>query len=154
MKKIATIICVLALASSSLFAQETLRDVVRDYQRNNPDFTMVIPSFLIKTGLAFGEMEEDDREVLKLIDDMKIVISDNKFYKSDLSALEDGIKQGKFVELMTVMDQGDKVRMILNEKSKKRSEMLMLVESDDENVMMLFNFHGKPDFNKFIDFAN
>ena len=54
--------------------QETLNDVVRDYQRNNSEFTLVIPSFLIKVGLAFGDMEDEEREVLEMIDDMKMFI--------------------------------------------------------------------------------
>ena len=40
--------------------------------------------------------------------------------------------------------------MIMNQKTKRKSEMLMLVESDDENVLMLFDFHGEPDLKKFM----
>jgi hypothetical protein len=30
----------------------------------------------------------------------------------------------------------------------------MLVESGHENVLMLFNFHGEPDFKKFLSLAD
>jgi len=154
MKRIATIFMISILAITSIKAQENLSDVVRDYQRKNSEFTLVIPSFLIKVGLAFGDMEEEDREVLEMIDDMKIVICENSFHKSDFTALEDGIKNGNFAEVMTVRDGDEKVRMIMNQKSKRKSEMLMLVESDDENVLMLFDFYGEPDFKKFICLAD
>ena len=154
MKRIVTVLMVLVLATSGVFAQETLRDVVRDYQRNNSEFTLVIPSFLIKIGLAFGDIEDEEREILEQIDDMKIVISENKFHKSDFSVLEEGIKNGNFQEVLTVYDSDEKVRMIMNQKSKRTSELLMLVESDDESVLMLFDFHGEPDFRKFISLAD
>ncbi len=154
MKRIATVLIILLFTTPAIIAQETLRDVVRDYQNRNSEFTLVIPSFLIKVGLAFGDMEEEDREILEMIDDMKIVICENDFHKSDFSMLEDGIRSGNFAEVMTVNDGGEKVRMIMNKKSKRRSEMLMLVESDDENVLMLFDFHGEPDFSKFLSLAD
>lgn len=150
MKRILVTLIALMLTAPALLAQESLRDVVRDYQRHNSEFTIVIPTFLIKAGLAFGEMEEEERELLRQIDDMKIVISENRFYKDDLVGLEEGIKSGKFAELMTVQERDEKVRMILNKKNERRSEMLMLVESDDETIMMLFNFRGEPDFKKFM----
>jgi hypothetical protein len=99
-------------------------------------------------------VEEEEREVLEMIDDMKIVICENDFQKNDFFALEDGIKNGNFVEIMTVDDGGDKVRMIMNKKSNRKSEMLMLVESDNENVLMLFGFHGEPDYSKFLSFVD
>jgi len=154
MKRIVSVLIILLVSIPTLFAQETLRDVVRDFQRNNSEFTLVIPSFLIKMGAAFGDMEEEEREVLEMIDDMKIVICENNFRKSDFSMLEDGIKSGNFAEVMTVNDGGEKIRMIMNKKTKRKSEMLMLVESGHENVLMLFNFHGEPDFKKFISLAD
>jgi hypothetical protein len=154
MKRIVSVLIILLVSIPTLFAQETLRDVVRDFQRNNSEFTLVIPSFLIKMGAAFGDMEEEEREVLEMIDDMKIVICENNFRKSDFSMLEDGIKSGNFAEVMTINDGGEKVRMIMNKRTKRRSEMLMLVESGHENVLMLFNFHGEPDFKKFLSLAD
>lgn len=155
MKKLISVIIVIMLSAPVLFAQETLKEVVRDYQRNNSEYTFVIPSFLIKMGLAFGEMEDEEREVLEMIDDMKIVICENNFKKGDFSILDNGIKNGTFSELMTVNDGGDKVRMIMNQKSKQKSELLMIVEGvDNENVMMLFDFHGEPDFRKFISMTD
>ncbi|MCK5171511.1 MAG: DUF4252 domain-containing protein [Bacteroidales bacterium] len=154
MKRIATVLIILLLTTPEIIAQETLSDVVRDYQNRNSEFTLVIPSFLIKVGLAFGDMEDEDREILEMIDDMKIVICENHFHKSDFSTLEEGIKNGNFVEIMTINDGGDKVRMIMNQKLKRKSEMLMLVESNDENVLMLFGFHGEPDYSKFLSFVD
>jgi Domain of unknown function (DUF4252) len=154
MKKILAVLIVLMITSPALIAQETLKDVVRDFQNNNSEFTLVIPSFLIKMGLAFGDMEEEEREVLEMIDDMKIVICENNFRNSDLPMLEEGIQNGKFAEVLTIIDGKEKIRMIMNKKTKRKSEMLMLVESDNENVLMLFNFHGEPDFKKFISLAD
>lgn len=146
MKRIIAVIIILTIAIPALFAQETLREVVRDYQRTNSEFTMVIPSFLIKVGIAFGDMNEEEREVLELIDDMKIVICESRFAKNDFGHLEDGIRSGNFTELMTVKDQNETVRMVMNKKSQRKSEMLMVVESDDETVLMLFNFRGRTRF--------
>jgi hypothetical protein len=154
MKKIFPVLMILVFAVSSISAQESLRDVVKDYQDNHSEFTLVIPSFLIKMGLAFGDIEEEEREFLNQIHDMKIVISENNFQKSDFTLLEDGIKSGNFQEVMTVNDGKEKIRMIMNKKSKRKSEMLMLVESNDENVLMLFDFHGEPDFSKLMTLAD
>ncbi|PLX19969.1 MAG: hypothetical protein C0597_04765 [Marinilabiliales bacterium] len=154
MKRIITVIIILIFTTPALIAQDSLKDVVRDYQNKNSEFTLVIPSFLIKVGLAFGDMEVEDRAVLEMIDYMKIVISEKHFHKTDFTMLEEGIKNGNFVEVMTVNDGADKVRMIMNQKSKRRSEMLMLVESDDESILMLYNFHGEPDFSKFLSLTN
>ncbi|MGM0408162.1 MAG: DUF4252 domain-containing protein, partial [Bacteroidota bacterium] len=66
----------------------------------------------------------------------------------------DGIKSGKFVEVMTVHDHKERVRMVVNQKNKRKSELLMLVEDGSENVMILMNLHGEPDFSKFISLAD
>jgi hypothetical protein len=153
MKRIVAVLIVLMLATPALFAQETLREVVREYQDNNSEFTFVIPSFMIKMGLAFGDMEDEDREILEMLDDMKIVISQKSFEKNDFALLDKGIKSGKFSEVMTVYDGNEKVRMVVNKKSERKSEMLMLVESDEENVLMLFNFNGENDYKKFLSLA-
>jgi hypothetical protein len=153
MKRIVAVLIVLMLATPALFAQETLREVVREYQDNNSEFTFVIPSFMIKMGLAFGDMEDEDREILEMLDDMKIVISQKGFEKNDFALLDKGIKSGKFSEVMTVYDGNEKVRMVVNKKSERKSEMLMLVESDEENVLMLFNFNGENDYKKFLSLA-
>lgn len=154
MKRIVSILLVVILSTAGLAAQESLRDVVKEFQRNNSEFTLVIPSFLIKLGLAYGDMEDEEREVLKMIDNMKIVVSENHFRKADFSLLDEGIKNGSFVEVMTVRERDENVRMVMNQKSKRKSEMLMLVESNDENVLLLFDFHGEPDFSKFVSLAN
>ncbi|MCB2195653.1 MAG: DUF4252 domain-containing protein [Bacteroidetes bacterium] len=154
MKRIVSILLVVILSTAGLAAQESLRDVVKEFQRNNSEFTLVIPSFLIKLGLAYGDMEDEEREVLKMIDNMKIVVSESNFRKADFSLLDEGIKNGSFVEVMTVRERDENVRMVMNQKSKRKSEMLMLVESNDENVLLLFDFHGEPDFSKFVSLAN
>ena len=154
MKRTITLMLVFILTIPTLFAKESLKSIVRDFQRNNSEFVMVIPSFLIKMGLAFGEMEDEEREVLEMIDDMKIVICENRFDKADWQALDAGIKDGTFTELMTVNDKDEKVRMVMNKKSENKTEMLMIVESDDENVLLLFNFYGEPDMKKFMSLAD
>lgn len=154
MKRIVTILIVIILTTSGILAQNSLRDVVKDFQRHNSEFTIIIPSFLIKLGVAYGDMDEEEREVLEMIDNMKIVISENRFRKYDFTMLEEGIKNGNFVEVMTVRERDETVRMVMNKKSERKSEMLMLVENGDENVLMLFDFRGEPDFGKFISLAD
>ena len=92
--------------------------------------------------------------MLSQIHDMKIVISEDHFHKSDFSLLEEGIKSGNFQEVMTVNDGCEKVSMIMNKKSDLKTEILMLVESYNENVLMLFDFHGEPDFKKLLSLAD
>ncbi len=154
MKKIVLVLLVAIFITPTLLAQETLRDAVKEYQDHNSEFTIVIPSFLIKMGVAFGDMEEDEKEVLSQIRNMKIVISDSHFHKNDFSLLEEGIKSGNFQEVMTVHDGRDKIRMIMNKKTKRKTEMLMLVEGYNDNVIMLFDFHGEPDFKKLLSLAD
>ena len=154
MKRIVAVLVVLVLTTPAIIAQETLRDVVRDFQRENSEFTIVIPSFLIKVGMAFGDLEEEEKEILNQIDDIKIVISENHFHKGDFDALEEGIENGTFAEVMTIQESDEKIRMIMNKRTKRKSELLMVIESDDEHVLMLFDFHGEPDFSKFISLAD
>lgn len=154
MKKIVAILVFLVITAPVLLAQESLRDVVRDYQRKNSEFTMVIPSFIFKMGLAYGDLEDEEREVLKQIDKMKIIIAKNGFRNHDFQLLNDGIKKGKFNEILTVYDQKNLARMIVNQKNKRKSELLMLVEDGQESVMILMDIHGEPDFSKFISLAD
>lgn len=154
MKKIVTVLVLLILTTPALIAQNTLKDVVREFQQKNSEITMVIPSFIMKFGLAFGDLDDAEREAFKAIDNMKIVVSEKSFYNDDLSLLDDGLKGGKFIEVMTVHDHKNKVRMIVNQKNKRKSELLMLVEDGSENVMILMNLHGDPDFSKFISLAD
>ena len=154
MKRIVTFIMLFTFITTSVFAQKTLSRIVRDYQKKNSEFTFVIPTFLIKIGLAFGDMDKEDREVLEMLEDMKIVVSENQFNMNDFTALEDGIRNGDFVEVMRAQERDERVRMIMNHKSKNKSEMLMIVENDDENVLMLFDFYGEPDLKKLMTLAD
>lgn len=154
MKKIIVLMIVATFSITMLSAQETLREVVNDYQNNNSEFTLVIPSFLVKMGVRFGDLEDEEREVLENIDNMKIVISENNFEKSDFSLLERGIKNGTFSELMTIHEEDETIRMILNKKSESKSELLMLVEGENESVIMLIDFHGEPDFKNFVSLVD
>jgi len=154
MKKIVTVLVLFIFVVPALMAQNTLKDVVRDYQRQNSEFTMVIPGFILKMGLAYGDLEDEEREVLQQIDKMKIIISDKRFRNNEFILLDEGIKEGRFKEVMTVYDQKDKVRMIYHQKNDRKSELLMLVEDGTENVMILMNLHGEPDFSKFISLVD
>jgi len=154
MKRTVTLMLVFLLTIPSIFAKESLKSIVRDFQRNNSEYVIVIPSFLIKMGLAFGDMEDEEREVLEMIDDLKIVVCEKRFDKANWQALDEGIKDGAFTELMTVNDKDEKVRMVINKKSERKTEMLMIVESNDENVLLLFNFYGEPDMKKFMSLAD
>lgn len=154
MKKIVPILVLLMLATPVLMAQNTLKDVVREYQRQNSEFTIAIPSFILKMGLAYGDLEDEEREVVKQIDKMKIIISDKGFKNNEFILLDEGIKEGRFKEIMTVYDQKDKIRMVYHPKNDRKSELLMLVEDGTENVMILMNLHGEPDFSKFISLAD
>jgi len=154
MKKIVTVLVLFIFVVPALMAQNTLKDVVRDYQRQNSEFTMVIPSFIFKMGLAYGDLEDEEREVLQQIDKMEIVVSDKGFRNNEFALLDEGIRNGQFKEIMTVYDHKDKVRMIVNQKNKRKSELLMLVEDGSENVMILMNLHGEPDFSKFISLVD
>jgi len=154
MKKIVSILVLLMLTTPVLMAQNTLKDVVREYQRKNSEFTMVIPSFILKTGLTYGDLEDEEREFLQQIDRIKIVVSDKGFRNNEFILLDNGIKEGRFKEIMTVYDQKDKVRMVYHQKNNRESELLMLVEDGTENVMILMNLHGEPDFSKLMVLAD
>ncbi len=154
MKKIVSILVLLILTTPVLMAQNTLKDVVREYQRKNSEFTMVIPSFILKTGLTYGDLEDEEREFLQQIDRIKIVVSDKGFRNNEFILLDNGIKEGRFKEIMTVYDQKDKVRMVYHQKNNRKSELLMLVEDGTENVMILMNLHGEPDFSKLMVLAD
>ncbi|MDK2979088.1 MAG: hypothetical protein PWP52_1802 [Bacteroidales bacterium] len=124
MKKIVSILVLLILTTPVLMAQNTLKDVVREYQRKNSEFTMVIPSFILKTGLTYGDLEDEEREFLQQIDRIKIVVSDKGFRNNEFILLDNGIKEGRFKEIMTVYDQKDKVRMVYHQKNNRKSELL------------------------------
>ncbi|MFP4023039.1 MAG: DUF4252 domain-containing protein [Thiohalospira sp.] len=154
MKKIVTVLVLFMITAPALLAQESLREVVRDYQRKNREFTMVIPSFMFKMGLAYGDLEDDEKELLEQINKMKIVFAKNGFRNHDFQLLNEGVKNGNFNEILTVYDKKNLARMIIHEKNEKKSELLMLVEDGHESVMILMDLHGKPDFSKFISLAD
>jgi len=142
------------ITGTSLFAQNP----IMDKYKGGEEFTTVFISPKMFEMIAKFDFEEDDenpvgKELIKSIKGINILV-----YENEDSLNNDGFSRAlyqeamtelpinRFEELMTVKDGLDDVQFLIKEQADTIQELLLLVGSEEEFVMI--NIQGNLDLNK------
>ena len=139
MKKIFLSILLIS-APLILFAQSpSMRQMFRSYDPGKEVKRIHIPSIL--TTFASWFVEDDDaRYLLKNIKSVYVLASEDSDFAKESnfpSEIAYRLKRRNFEEMMVVDSDGDKVNILMREKTPKKNEFVIAVDGDDDAVVYI-----------------
>lgn len=149
MKKLIFMVCFLGVWMISP-AQDFVKDFLNK-QRNPEQFTEVnIGKELFR--LAFGQADKDMGDILRNLDQMRVLSSERNAGKyAEEAKLLIG-KNSAYKQLMCVKEEGEEVYMYTRESKGDVAELVILVFEKEE--FTLINFLGKINLNEISGLAN
>lgn len=136
------LVFLLLILSPQLYGQDFVKDFLNDIgdKKENALVVSISGKMLRFASIMSKEDDKDFKELVKNIDKINMIVD------MELNDEEKGrLKKlcGKYDELMSVTDNGQKVDMYLREKNEKIQELIICVEED--NVINLINILGNID---------
>lgn len=137
------------------------------YRFKNGVTTITVPGWLIRTAAMWGDLEREERDLLRSIDKVKILTIENKELnaRSNLHKefYESVRKRGDLEELLVVLDGNEQVTIFGKADEDSIEEMLILV-GGNENAIIYLKGRLKPELiagfmdensqNGFLSFKN
>ncbi len=158
MKKIYFILIASVLLLSSCEYNPGVSEAFTKYRFRDGVTTITVPGWVIHLAASFGDLEENERDLLESIDKVRVLAIDN----NDLNArvnlhdeFENKINHRKdFETLMTVKNDDEDVTIFAKMDDNVIHEMVVLVGGDD-NALIYIRGEIDPELiNKNINFKN
>ncbi len=131
MEKINFILSLVLLTSCA--TQTSFNDFYQDNQKES-DFSMGLNSSIVRTFLDDDDYEEV-KPLLKKAKHVKILVfTDNT--QEMTTKFKKFIKRSDFDNLITIKDDGDKIKIYALEQKNKIKEIVLDVKTDDELVLI------------------
>ncbi|NOZ34783.1 MAG: DUF4252 domain-containing protein [Chlorobi bacterium] len=151
MKKIISIFVITAIFISCANSKNTID--YKDFYKSHKNDENVI-SFRVPTSLFSIFLKKEDKDLkhlLKNIDNLNFFIAENS--NTDLlSELNNYLPKSNYKDVMIINDSGSKISFKARERNNSISEIIMLIEDDNEFVVM--NIEGSfthEELKKFIE---
>lgn len=125
------------------------RKFLKHYKSNENVIGFSLPAGLIR---VFVDRDEKElRELLKQIDDMQFLIFDDDYFheispKKLFAEMDKELESNQFVDVLIVKEKDELVKFKIQEENSKVKEIIMLVSSQDEVIVM--NISGNIDLTK------
>ena len=149
MKYITIILFALLCCSFQATAQADVIEAFFEEHEEDDDYTIVFISpkmFQMIAKLEVDEMEDEVRDVIRDLRGLRIMTTEENGMEQ-YKALSKKLKFSEYEELMKIRDEDTNVRIMIKEDSaNKINELLLLVGSEDEFV--LISFIGNIDIQK------
>ena len=145
------ILVLLSLLPAALVAQPmSIRHLLRDCDTGKEVRRVHLPPVLIRMASWFVD-EDETRDILRNVNSLYLVTSENRDYSSNSdfpSRVVRKLDGMDFQTMMVVNDSGEKVSILMRERSRNRKEMIIAVDGDEDVVLYL---KGKLDFREMMD---
>jgi len=135
MKRIVLLAAAFLMVFSS-YANDPIKELMSKYKGEKG-----ITTINISNGLLFllSCVDNDDEldKMSKNLDGIRIIVDESRGEKVRFTdELKEYIAKGGYEEMITVNEEDEKVRILIKHNKEKIQEMLILVDSDDENVLV------------------
>lgn len=151
MKTTITLLSFLLAAHIGVSQSQAVLDFHEKFRDNGKYMSVRIDGGLLK---LFSNIETNDEEAQDLMDAMEKIEAidihainreDDGFKESDLNKFKKEVKKENYDELMIVRDGDTKLDFLIKEKRGKISDLLLLIDEEDEFVIV--NISGEIDLN-------
>ncbi|MFT5264956.1 MAG: hypothetical protein ACI8YQ_003706 [Polaribacter sp.] len=138
MKNILFLSLLICFCSSTVQAQSnSIESFYEQYAKNEKVTNVTIKGWLLDIASHITS-DESSKEVLSKITQLRILLMEdgNPVTKNELSRLKKGIKKDHFEELLQIRDEGSHVDFYIREEGDHITNVLMLVNDNDEFVLL------------------
>ena len=109
---------------------------MNSYENMDGVFTIKLPPGLIAVFFT-GKENQELKDAMKNMESVKVMLVDvNKSKSKDVRAFSSEfmqkLKEGGFIEMLTINDGGEKVSIMMLEDEEKIREMMVVIVSQDE----------------------
>ncbi len=152
MKKIFLIIS-LAIFSSTLFAQKSVKRFYNKYKHSENVTNVKVQGWMIKSVLKFVE-EFEGEDIVKKVKKLRVLSMENgnSVSKKDLNKLIKGVKEENFEDLMTVREGSTNIRFLVRDSDENIKNLLVIVSEAEEFILISIECDLKWKDLKNIDF--
>ena len=145
-----------------IFSQKSVSKFYHKYKRADNTVNMTLPGFVLGMGasIARKHMDKDDKKAMMALEFTKSIKSirflvmeeTNLVSQKDYNNLVEGLKKkDKLSDLITVREGSTSVNIMIKDKKKHISNLVILVNEADEFVMISFKAKLRyKDLNKFL----
>jgi len=152
----------LAILPFLLFSQKSVNKFYHKYKRADNTVNMTLPGFVLGMGAKFAKkhMDKEDKKSLmaleftKSIKSIRLLVMEetNLVSQKDYNKLIDGLKKkDKLSDLITVRDGRTSINILVRDKKKHISNLIVIVNEEDEFVMISIKAKLRyKDLNKFL----
>jgi DNA primase catalytic subunit len=161
MKRIITF-CLLMILPFVMFSQKSVNKFYTKYKRADNTINFTLPGFVLGLGASIGrkQMDKEDQKALmaleltKSIKSIRFLVMEetNLVSQKDYNNLIEGLKKkDKISELITVREGSMRINIMIRDKRKHISNLIIIVSEEDEFVMISMKTRLRyKDLNKFL----
>lgn len=132
------IITALVIAFSlPLFSQNGIQNFYRKYMTNEKMTNVNLSGWVLQMAAEYAD-EGKEKEMLQKITKLRVMIMEdgNLVSKTDYSDLIKDIRKDDFEPFMNIKEGGDKIDLYLRDDGETITNVLVLVNGDDEFVLL------------------
>jgi hypothetical protein len=148
MKRIYFLPILLLLLFTSCEYDTGVSEAFTKYRFKDGVTTITVPGWLIHTAARMGELDREERDLLRSIDKVKILTIEDKELNARSNLHEEFYetvrKRGDLEELLVVRDGNEQVTIFGKADEESIKEMLILV-GGDENAIIYLKGRLKPE---------
>jgi Domain of unknown function (DUF4252) len=154
--------CLLIILPFGVYSQKSINKFYHKYKRADNTVNFTLPGFVLGLGASIGRkhIDKEDKKALMALEFTKAIKSirflvmeeTNLVSQKDYNNLIEDLKtKDKISELITVREGNTRVNIMVRDKRKHISNLLIIVSEEDEFVMISVKTKLKyKDLNKFL----
>ena len=155
-------LCLMSLLPFAVFSQRSVNKFYHKYKKADNTINFTLPGFALGLGasIARKHMDKEDKKALMALEFTKSIKSirflvmeeTNLVSQKDYNNLIEGLKsKDKLSELITVREGSTRVNIMVRDKRKHISNLMIIVSEEDEFVMISLKTRLRyKDLNKFL----
>jgi hypothetical protein len=158
MKQLLYIIIVSVFIFTACETDSGVSKAFAKYSDNEGVTSITVPGWLISIGAGFGDLSEQERDLLDCIDKVKVLAIDNDNLNARINLHQEFHaeinKNKEYEELLSIRDKDESVTIFGKMNENVIREIVVLV-GGDENVMIYVRGEIRPEvINDNIDLSN
>ena len=159
MNKLTIFILALSLTIVSCSDNEGVNKAFSKYGHKEGVTAISVPGFVIHLASSFGELEEQEKDLLRNIDLVKVLAIENDHLNEEINLHNEFYEKinqnNEFEELLVVSSEGQNITIYGKVgKNEIIKEMVILVGGEDNALVYLKGNLDPKLLNKYIDLSN
>lgn len=148
-------ILILPLAFISCTDNPAVNHAFVKYGHRKGVTSITVPGFVVRLAARIGDLEKEERELLRSIDKVKVLAVENPRANEDINLHAEFYhkmnKEGQYEELMHVRDDHESVTIFGKMTEADVIREMVILTGGDDNVLVYLKGHFRADMlNKYI----